>query len=108
LAVTDWAADPDWPFTSAVDDAPHDLYALYDASVARSRQRLRQAIAAGGLDQLTFAGSDIERASLRRMVTDLIEEYGRHTGHADLLREQVDGLTGEDPPEGWQPEPPPE
>lgn len=102
-----WDADPDWPFTSAAHDSPRDLYELYDTSVARSRRRLRQAIGAGGLDQLTFAGSDTGRASLRRLVTDLIEEYGRHTGHADLLREQVDGLTGEDPPEGWQPEPAP-
>jgi hypothetical protein len=31
---------------------------------------------------------------------DLVEEYGRHTGHADLLREAVDGLAGEDPPPG--------
>jgi hypothetical protein len=36
-------------------------------------------------------------------VCDLIEEYGRHTGHADLLREAVDGRTGEDPPAGWRP-----
>jgi Protein of unknown function (DUF664) len=36
-------------------------------------------------------------------VCDLIEEYGRHTGHADLLREAVDGLVGEDPPAGWRP-----
>ena len=28
--------------------------------------------------------------------------YGRHTGHADLLREMVDGLVGEDPPPGWR------
>jgi len=35
------------------------------------------------------------------LVCDLIEEYGRHTGHADLLREAVDGLVGEDPPPGW-------
>ncbi|MFC0625668.1 mycothiol transferase [Kribbella deserti] len=38
-----------------------------------------------------------------RLVCDLIEEYGRHTGHADLLREAVDGRTGEDPPRGWLP-----
>lgn len=34
---------------------------------------------------------------------DLIQEYGRHTGHADLLCEAVDGLVGEDPPAGWRP-----
>ena len=39
----------------------------------------------------------------RWVVCDLIEEYGRHTGHADLLGEAVDGVTGEDPPAGWHP-----
>jgi len=38
------------------------------------------------------------------LLCDLIEEYGRHTGHADLLREAVDGRVGEDPPAGWHPE----
>jgi hypothetical protein len=33
----------------------------------------------------------------------MIEEYGRHTGHADLIREAVDGRTGEDPAPGWKP-----
>jgi len=31
------------------------------------------------------------------MLIDMIEEYARHVGHADLLRESVDGLVGEDP-----------
>jgi hypothetical protein len=35
---------------------------------------------------------------LRRLLVDVIEEYGRHTGHADLIREAVDGRVGEDPP----------
>ncbi|WP_309140440.1 DUF664 domain-containing protein [Streptomyces sp. PKU-EA00015] len=39
-----------------------------------------------------------ESPSLRRILIDLIEEYARHVGHADLIRESVDGLTGEDPP----------
>ncbi|HEY7042571.1 MAG TPA: hypothetical protein VH419_02765 [Nocardioidaceae bacterium] len=33
-----------------------------------------------------------------------MEEYGRHTGQADLIRESVDGLVGEDPPPGWRPQ----
>jgi hypothetical protein len=37
--------------------------------------------------------------SLRRLLADMIEEYARHTGHADLLREAVDGSTGEGAPE---------
>jgi hypothetical protein len=65
---------------------------------------LAGALADGGLGQLVHASTpDGAHASLRRLVCDLIEEYGRHTGHADLLREAVDGRTGEDPPAGWQP-----
>jgi hypothetical protein len=100
----DWDAAPDWSFTSAVQDSPAELYALWDAAVERSRERLDAALAEGGLDQLVSAASDDGRhASLRRLVCDLIEEYGRHTGHADLLREAVDGVVGEDPPAGWRP-----
>ena len=50
-----------------------------------------------------FASPDGRHASLRRLVCVLIEEYGRHTGHADLIRETVDGRVGEDPPAGWRP-----
>lgn len=32
------------------------------------------------------------------LVADLIDEYARHNGHADLIRESIDGLVGEDPP----------
>jgi len=99
----DWDADPDWPFTSAAADPPEDLYVMWDATVERSRARLRAALAEGGLDQPVHIGWGGQHASLRRLVCDLIEEYGRHTGHADLLREQIDGRVGEDPPPGWRP-----
>lgn len=92
-------SDPDWEFTSAADDPPAELYALWDTSVERSRHRFEQALDDGGLDQQVAWGRDAGiTVSLRRLLFDLIEEYGRHTGHADLLREAVDGLTGEDPP----------
>jgi hypothetical protein len=98
------AGEPDWEFTSAADDTPEKLYALYDGAVARARARLGAALADGGLDQAVHvSGPDGTHASLRRLVFDLVEEYGRHTGHADLIREAVDGLTGEDPPAGWRP-----
>jgi len=102
---TEGREDPyEWPFTSAADDTPEELYALWDGRVARSRGRLEAALDSGGLDQLVhIAGPDGEHSSLRRLVCDLIEEYGRHTGHADLLRETVDGRVGEDPPPGWRP-----
>ncbi|MEY2566833.1 MAG: hypothetical protein QOE35_1362 [Actinomycetota bacterium] len=99
-----WDGNEDWEFTSAVDDRPEELYAFWDAAVERSRSRLTSALANGGLDQLVHMSSpEGEHASLRRLVCDLIEEYGRHTGHADLVREAVDGRTGEDPPPGWRP-----
>jgi hypothetical protein len=101
----DWEADPDWEFTSSARDTPETLYALYDGAVERSRARLGAALAKDdGPGQLVGAHhSDGRHASLRRLVLDLIEEYGRHTGHADLLREAVDGRTGEDPPGDWRP-----
>lgn len=91
--------NPDWEFTSATDDTPASLDALWDTTVERLRLRLTEAIADGGLDQQVAWGCDAAiSVSLRRLVGDLIEEYGRHTGHVDLLREAADGLTGEDPP----------
>jgi hypothetical protein len=102
--TVDWSANPDWPFVSAADDTPEELYALWDGAVERSHASFSAAVADGGLDQLIHeAWPDGSRPSLRRMVFDLVEEYGRHTGHADLLRESVDGLTGEDPPQDWRP-----
>jgi hypothetical protein len=100
----DWDADPEWPFTSAAVNSPDELYAMWESAVERARARLDAALADGGLDQLIHVSDKEGRhASLRRLVCDLIEEYGRHTGHADLLREAVDGLVGEDPPAGWRP-----
>jgi Protein of unknown function (DUF664) len=99
----DWDADPDWEFSSAAGDSPQALYELWDAAAARSRERVAAALADGGLDQPVQAGSEEEHANLRRLVCDMIEEYGRHTGHADLIREAVDGRTGEDPAPGWKP-----
>jgi hypothetical protein len=97
-------ASDDWVFTSAADDTPEQLYALWDGAVERSRVRLAAALAHGGLDQPVHAAwPDGRHPSLRRLVCDLIEEYGRHTGHADLLREAVDGVVGEDPPARWHP-----
>jgi len=100
--AVDWDADPDWEFISAAGDTPEQLYALWDDAVARSRVRFDAALADGGLDQLVHASwPDGRHASLRRLLCDLVEEYGRHTGQADLLREAVDGRVGEDPPAGW-------
>jgi hypothetical protein len=101
----DWETDPDWEFNSAAMDAPETLYALYDGAVERARARVAAVLAKDGdPGQLVEAHySDGRHASLRRLLCDMLEEYGRHTGHADILREAVDGRTGEDPPNDWRP-----
>ena len=103
-ATMGWDGTQSWAFTfDTTDMSPDQLYALWDGAVARSKSRLDAALANGGLDQLVnLTWPDGRKASLRRLVCDLIEEYGRHTGHADLLREAVDGRVGEDPPRRWQ------
>ncbi|MQA01211.1 MAG: DUF664 domain-containing protein [Streptosporangiales bacterium] len=94
----------DWEFTSAADDSADQLYDLWDGAVARSRTRFQTALDDGGPGRpVHVADPEGNHASWRRLTCDLIEEYGRHTGHADLLREAVDGRVGEDPPDGWRP-----
>jgi len=96
----DWDADPDWEWHSAGDDTPEQLVATWQQSVGRSRAAISEALESGGLDQLlAVPWPSGEAPSLRRTLVDLIEEYARHTGHADLIRESVDGVTGEDPPD---------
>jgi hypothetical protein len=98
--TVDWTADPDWDWHSAAEDSPEQLYALWRDAVARSRLILAEVLAGDGLGQLARRPWPDGRApSLRRILIDLIEEYARHTGHADLIRESVDGLVGEDPPD---------
>ena len=91
-------------FSWAAEDSVERVYALWDTAVEGSRRRFDAALADGGLDRpVNVAWSDGRHANLRRLLFDLVEEYGRHTGHADLLREAVDGRVGEDPPPGWIP-----
>jgi Protein of unknown function (DUF664) len=94
----DWEADPDWEWHSAAEDTPEQLMALWRDAVARSRSVVTEVLAEGGLDQLARHTNWAQPPSLRRILIDLIEEYARHVGHADLIRESVDGLVGEDPP----------
>lgn len=90
-----------WQFTVGEGETAEEIYALYDEAVARSRTRLAEIVAQGRLDEPAHLQPDGLRPSIRRFVCDLVEEYGRHTGHADLLREAIDGRVGEDPPGDW-------
>ena len=88
----DWKADWDWDWHSAVGDSPEYLRALLAENVARSRA----AVSGAGLDAMSAVPNRRgEHISLRWIVLHMIEEYARHNGHADLIRESIDGATGE-------------
>jgi Protein of unknown function (DUF664) len=95
----DFDADPDWEWRTGAQGPPAEVYALWQSAVRRSRSVVDTVLRDGGLDAPTlFTRSDGHSATVRDMLLDMIEEYARHTGHADLLRESVDGLTGEGAP----------
>ena len=94
--TVDWKAEPDWEWHSAAENSPEQLYTLWQETVARSRSLVAEALADGGLERrarCTWPGG--QAPSLRWILVHMIEEYARHNGHADLIRESVDGLTGE-------------
>ena len=96
----DWDADPDWPWRSAADDPPEKLYRLWREAAARCRAAVAEVLSHGGLDRpVKFTFDPSEPPNARRLLVDLHDVYARHVGHADLFREAVDGLVGEDPPQ---------
>ena len=94
------ADDDDWDWASAAEDSPDELRTLWLQAVGRSEAAVEEALADAGLDRLVVANPEgTEAFNLRRLAVDLIEEYARHTGHADLIRESIDGRVGEDAPQ---------
>ena len=92
----DWKADPDRDRHSAAEDTPEQLLTLWQDAVARSCSLVAEALGrwwpgvAGAAHLARRSGT-----SLLWILFHLVEEYARHNGHADLLRESVDELTGE-------------
>lgn len=94
--AVDWEADGDWEWHSAADDTPDELRAIWQDSVDRSRTMVAEALSDGDLSQMSRqTWSDGRAPNMRWILTHMIEEYARHNGHADLIRESVDGETGE-------------
>ena len=93
----DWDADPDWEWRTGSTDPADELFAAYDAAVERARSHIAGAMAGDGLDTQSVRPSRTEGSpfSLRWILLHMLEEYARHNGHADLLRESVDGTVGE-------------
>jgi len=95
-AGVDWDTDPDWEWRTAADDAPDDLRGQWQEAVQRSRSLVADAVARAGLDQPAARQWPDGRApSLRWILLHMLEEYARHNGHADLIRESFDGERGE-------------
>lgn len=97
-ASADTDADPDWEWSSAAHDSGDDLRALWAERVKRSDAVVAARLGQGEADAMSEAHSawgGQGRASLRWVLVHMIEEYARHNGHADLIRESIDGETGE-------------
>ena len=91
LFYTDDNLDGDFDDVDGATQADVDrAFAAWRAEAARASE----IIAATELDQ-TFVSRRGDVISLRWVLVHLIEEYARHNGHADLLRELIDGATGE-------------
>jgi uncharacterized damage-inducible protein DinB len=92
-AAVDWEADPDWEFNSAVDDDLDTLVGLYEQQCERSRAAVREV---GDLDAVAkLPSSRGVYFSARWILLHMIEETARHAGHADLIRESIDGVVGD-------------
>jgi len=90
--AVDWDTDHASDWRTAGEEAPSELYARWQSAVDRSRALFATAVATP--DRARPAAAP----SLTYILVNMIEEYARHNGHADLIRESVDGLVGNDPP----------
>ena len=90
----DW--ETDWDIDSARHDSPAELRTLFDEAVHRSDAVVDDALRLGGLDTESVLANPktSEKFTLRWILAHMIEEYARHNGHADLIRQSVDGQTG--------------
>ena len=89
FASLDWEADVDAEMTMAEGWSVEELHHQFATAVADSRARID---AAASLDQVSVvANQEGDHWSLRWILIHMIEEYARHCGHADLIREAIDG-----------------
>ena len=94
-ADVDWRADEDWDWHSAVHDSPDQLRTWLDEEIAAADARIEEALARGeGLEVRAVRERHGSAPTLRWILVHMVEEYARHCGHADLIRESIDGRTG--------------
>ncbi|MFZ4841925.1 DinB family protein [Mycetocola saprophilus] len=91
-ASAPWSDDPDWELTSAAGLAPETLRSDYVAAIERSRALLSE----GDFDALAAVPDQYGAVwNLRGIIAHLIEETAQHNGHADIIREALDGTVSD-------------
>jgi uncharacterized damage-inducible protein DinB len=90
VALVSTREDPDADWRIEADDTVADLVAAYRAEV----ERANAIVEAADLDGLAVKETRGDHVSLRWILVHMIEETARHAGHADILREQIDGAAG--------------
>jgi len=95
--TVDLEGDTEWEWHTARDDRPEDLRTLFDEAVRRADAVVDDALSLGGLERESARTGRRtgETFTLRWILVHMIEEYARHNGHADLIRQSVDGQKGE-------------
>jgi hypothetical protein len=92
-----WGDDPDWDWHSAAGSTHAELDALLAGAIRRSDECLDATLAAdpdiGRQVARPRASGKGETATVRWVLVHMVEEYARHAGHADLIRQSIDGAT---------------
>jgi uncharacterized damage-inducible protein DinB len=86
--------DPDGDFNNVASADSATVFETWEQECALAREAVAATPGLGALSQGRSRGTS-EQFSLRWILTHMIEEYARHNGHADLLRERIDGATGD-------------
>jgi uncharacterized damage-inducible protein DinB len=88
--------DPDIEFTAAVgtQECVDEAFAEWKRQIARAEDWLHGRDDASMAEVVVY-NSDGETTAVRDILVHLVEEYARHCGHADLLREAIDGRAGQ-------------
>ena len=88
-----WKEDRDWDFTVAASLDPQTILDRYGTECERARAAVGSV---ADLDRVSvWRNARGEGFSLRWILVHMIEETARHAGHADLIRESIDGATGD-------------
>jgi len=91
LAGASWDADREYGMTVPADRAAADVLRDYGAAIEDSDRAIRDA---GDPDARFVVPVEGNRHTLRWVMAHMTSETARHAGHADIIREQLDGTTG--------------